>query len=368
MKHEVLIFLDLEANQEVSHENGALLTKHKLLQLSALKIINGKLDSRFNKYCKYDGYLNDKVRHLLHKSRNFFMNQKEDEAHVYKSFQKFCGGNSKIYCYGNYDQIVLDSVKENNQLDSRIELIDYSNEIAKRFNINSKLTPSQSNLCNIFDIKARSKHNAINDAFALWLIYKNVNKIKDDNIIIDKLYYELLRPKNDRFKIPFFKKVETQTINDHFYFIFNKTKITNNYEIVNDEKQLIGYKLHINLYIYNNRKQPEVVFIRQEDFKNKKDAEDYMYQVYVDFVFDKIKNAVVIYDSGQKSEIGITKNYKKHNDNIITYYLVVNNKVDAHFEHFNKKFETEEEQHQYLMKIIKKYYNKETKSFDRIIK
>ncbi len=164
---EVLIFLDLEANQELTQQGEEHTTIHKLLQLSALKIINGRLHSKFNKYCHYEGRLNDKVRHLLCKNQRFFMNQKEDEKAVYLSFQKFCGKKAKIYCYGNYDQIILDSVMQNNGLQKRIELIDFADIIIKRYGLNNKLTPSQENLCNIFDIHARKKHNALNDAFAL---------------------------------------------------------------------------------------------------------------------------------------------------------------------------------------------------------
>ncbi len=371
MKKEVIIFLDLEANQEVITKNNTSVTIHKLLQLSAIKIVDGKWDKeKFNKYCHYEGFLNDKVRHLVGRPRSFFLSQKETEKEVYLSFYKYCEEADKIYCYGNYDQTVLDSVMNNNGLDKRIVLTDFSEEVMKRYHLGNKLTPSVTNFTNIFNIPARRKHNAFNDAFALWLIYKNVNAAKDDKKVIDKLYQEFLRPKNDRFQIQFFNKVEHQEIDDDYFYIFNKTKLINKYKYNEEkkDKEIVGYELSININIYNNKRSLVGQLVESKTFTTKKEVEDYMYNIYVSFVFNKIKNSVVIYDSGQKSEIGITKNYKRYTKNILPYYLVVTNKVEAHLEHFNKHFETEQGLHKYIMNSIRKFYDSETKSFNRIIK
>ncbi len=370
MKKEVIIFLDLEANQEVITINNTTMTAHRLLQLSAIKVINGKLHKeKFNKYCRYEGFLNDKVRHLVKKSRRFFLAQKETEKEVYLSFYKYCKGADKIYCYGNYDQIVLDSVMNNNKLDKKITLTDFSEEIIQKYHLNNKLTPSVTNFTNIFNIPVRAKHNAFNDAFALWLVYKNIYAAKDDKKVIDKLYQEFLRPKNDRFQIQFFNKIENQELDDNFFYIFNKTKLTNIYQFNEEtkDKDIIGHELFVNLYVYDNKKNLIEEVIESKKFDSKKDAEDHMYDIYIKHVFDKLKNAVVIYDTGQKSDIGITKNYKKFSKNVMPYYLVVGNKVDAHLNHFNKHFETEYAVHKYIMNSIKKFYDKESKSFNKII-
>ncbi len=165
-------------------------------------------------------------------------------------------------------------------------------------------------------------------------------------------------------------RIENQELDDDYFYIFNKTKLTNKYEYDEEtkDKKIIGYDLHVFLYIYNNKRINEGSLEEVKFFKTKKDAEDYIASVYQSFVFDKLKNAVIIYDTGQKSEIGITRAYRKYTKNILPYYLVVSNKVNAHLEYFNKHFETIQGEHKYIMNSIRKFYDRETKTFNRIIK
>ncbi len=217
-----LIFIDLEANQDVNNTHIDVPNNHYLLELSGIKSLNGKEISRFDQKVFQYKPLNKQVASLLNKHVNYYNNHSFlKEKKVYQLFQEF-SKDAIVVTYGNYDQTVLDSVAKRWGLE-RIELFDACEEIKKGLKIDKQHSPSLSSLAYSFDIDQSqyNKHEAFEDARLLFDIFLAFLKSDHSKLgsIREKLMNEFLRPGHYKEYIKKPNKFEISIEPDYLYIL-----------------------------------------------------------------------------------------------------------------------------------------------------
>lgn len=86
-KKQPIIFMDLEANAEKNKNRS----KAELLQLSAIKVLNGKIVEEFNEYC-FNRKIYKRISNLLKKMSIdliiTYLNQHKKYMNYFMNFQK----------------------------------------------------------------------------------------------------------------------------------------------------------------------------------------------------------------------------------------------------------------------------------------
>ncbi len=193
-----IIFLDVEATQVNAKSKKNYIKVDKLLQLGAVKYdLDTKQTQYFNQYCLYTGPLNPKIKHLLSKDSSFFRKQEKTEDIVYQEFTEFAKGIT-CFAYGNYDEVVLNSVKQNHNLTNEVILRDFQKEFIEEYSFEPNFSPSLKCLANVYEVNQTKQHDGLEDAITLYNIYMKIQNSKHDaDWIRSHIFHELLRPRCD---------------------------------------------------------------------------------------------------------------------------------------------------------------------------
>lgn len=348
-----IIFLDVEANQEIELHP----IRNVLLQVGAIRIRKDGKISKFYESVKYNKTINKKVKFILKKDENFFKNQKYVEHIIYNKFAKFCEGY-KLYAYGNYDKVVLDEASLRTKEKFKLDVIDLSELICNKLMIDNKMKPSISTLINIFNIKKENNHDALNDSMALYDIYKEIfEKEVDIKKIKDQLIFEYMRPRwENNLTTPFIKGIEEQEIDNNYLVTFSNCELISKKQ---DDDSMINIA-NINLKVYKNNCDKLFEIKEKREFSNKKEAEDFIIEIYKEKVINISKNMVFVYDSKKPTFFDI---YKKETKKMFLYNNVKKTKVDWFIKHFNFEDKNEEEKEKIIIKTINSFYDYENKNF-----
>ncbi len=355
-KNKTIIFFDIEANQ---YKKGEI-TSHYLLQISALKIKDNQIIDKMNLFCKCDQPINKQVLDLLNKKAWFFKNQKITEQKAYSDFYKMCKGSDLIVSYGNYDEVVLKDLCKRNNIEYDLEIFDFCLLVEKFFKANKIQCPSLNSLCNSFDVKVKSEHNALSDTFSLWKIFKKYNrKSISDETILEKVVFELLRPKISKQKLHKTNKYNKPSFENNMYFIFIDLKSKNNY---NDENIKINTTIKLDIKIFDKSNNLIDQLKLEKTIIEKEEISSILQQIFKDKIFDKIDNSVLFYING--SHKWVEKIYLKVNNIGLMSYVIPSTKINDHIKYMNLTFSNKLDKYNYLIKNSLLFYNEITKKFD----
>ncbi len=362
-----LVFIDLEANQEVIHTNSGNINKHYLLELCGIKYRNGKKVDSFNESVYQSKPLNKQVSSLLNKPSDYYQNTDFlDEYNVYKEFLNFTHG-ATVIAYGDYDQIVLNAVAQRTR-QQKVYILDVCEEIKKNIHISHHLSPSLSGLAYAFGIDQEkyNKHEADADAqllFDIFLAYLSSDK--------DKIHFrreciinELIRPTKYKEFIKTPNKVEVKIEKDYKY-VFDSCELRKKIEYVDNTKEVkrIYYTSLLNIRVYDRDGKELIKYYQDwETYENEKQARQ---------VLDDTRKAII--DQYGTNLVFINKtNFKKSYMDILTtaydgqlplIYVVshiplsyvLQHNVDNDISHF------------IIINKLNKFYNAAKKDFSNII-
>ncbi len=368
-----VIYIDLEAarkfNSIFNGEKNNITKEHFILQLAAVRCKNGKIDY-FNEYCRYGPNLTKKMESI-----DFFREQKYSEKTVLEKFINFSKNSKYIFCYGSYDQQLINNAIERYGINKKIEIIDISEDVIELFE-NKKIIPSLKNLINAFNLNSRNSHDALDDAISLYKVHNIWNDLSiSNNEILNKLYEEWFRPVLKSFDYEFIKEVIEDKIDELYKiaFITIKTKdeeITNihnvsedlgNNEIINSKNDInatLSIKI-FNHYTFDLIKEYKVDFIYNSKKSKNKFILDYISKKF----HDDFYNTVFVL---RKTNYILESYRLKHGKKIIFLnYVLSLNKIDEFFK-FNKiEFKNENDYHKFIIQKINNFFNKPKNNFSK---
>ena len=306
-KKQPIIFMDLEANAEKNKNRS----KAELLQLSAIKVLNGKIVEEFNEYC-FNRKIYKRISNLLKKDEYWFNNNLfKSTQKVYELFYEFSKG-CEIYSFGNFDNLIFGIIYRKNFKKNKsihfIKSIDFQHEVSKKMKLKN---PSLKKTANILNIRVEKEHEALFDSKLLFEIFKKISS-SNFNLKKYKTRKELIN------FYPFLTSCEFVDfrLNNKKYLLnkkYNLVCINLTQKVINEKEERINNK---DVFVSNNLNQ-EI-----DEILTKK------------YVILKIKITIFNNDLKIIDNIEIDKKYEKEN-------------IDSKdFQEINK-----------LEQIIKKYEN-----------
>ncbi len=165
-----------------------------------------------------------------------------------------------------------------------------------------------------------------------------------------------------------FWKIYTQYLWPNYKVICDESTIKANHvsyydhELGTNKDIVNSYTVDVNIFIYESSGHLKDSIKQKQEFNTKKQAQEFLKGIYFEHVVKYLKKALVLYDTNTKL---LLEAFKKYDNCFYLFNSVSHTKIKNFLKFHKLVFKTKREEHSFLMKYIKGFYNIDSHQFDK---